>query len=462
MSTTCRWRRAVLTLVRSPQVHAKIGVDVGGESPSGRAGVHRRRRRPQRSSVPAVPGGSGHVPALARVRAVRFAGDIVAAVVTETRPPAPMPPSSIVVDYEELPVVLNPRDSVKDETVLFPNLGTNVVVKMPAAEPDPNLLDGCEVVVSGTVVSQRLAAIPLEPRSLGSQVERRRQAQRLAVHPDPAPGPRRPGDDARLEPANVRVVGPDVGGGFGAKGLSAEDVLVCWLARHTGRAVRWIETPQREHGGDEPGARPGRRLPDRRHPRRQGEGVPAERRPGRGRLPGHRRVAAQPHGDDGQRGVRDPEDRGRHHGGGHEHHADRPLPRRRAPGGHAGDRARNRHVRRRAGHGPGRGAARATSFRTTPSRSPPHRARPTTAATTAGRSTRRWRRSATTRCARSSGRGARRATRAARHRDGDVRRGDQRPRRGGVRRREHDAGRRARSRAPDRSRTARGTRPRSR
>ena len=45
-----------------------------------------------------------------------------------------------------------------------------------------------------------------------------------------------------LDPGDVRVIGPDVGGGFGAKGLSVEDVLVAWLARKTGRPVRWTET----------------------------------------------------------------------------------------------------------------------------------------------------------------------------------------------------------------------------
>jgi CO/xanthine dehydrogenase Mo-binding subunit len=40
----------------------------------------------------------------------------------------------------------------------------------------------------------------------------------------------------------VRVIAPDVGGGFGAKGLSVEDVLVAWLARKTGKPVRWTET----------------------------------------------------------------------------------------------------------------------------------------------------------------------------------------------------------------------------
>src|SRR5438094_7943931 len=45
-----------------------------------------------------------------------------------------------------------------------------------------------------------------------------------------------------LDPAQLRVVGPDVGGGFGSKTLNVEEVLVVWLARRFGRPVRWTET----------------------------------------------------------------------------------------------------------------------------------------------------------------------------------------------------------------------------
>jgi CO/xanthine dehydrogenase Mo-binding subunit len=45
-----------------------------------------------------------------------------------------------------------------------------------------------------------------------------------------------------VAPEQVRVVAPDVGGRFGGKGLAVEDVLVAWLARATGRPVRWTET----------------------------------------------------------------------------------------------------------------------------------------------------------------------------------------------------------------------------
>ena len=45
-----------------------------------------------------------------------------------------------------------------------------------------------------------------------------------------------------LDPGQIRVVAPDVGGGFGAKMLNVEEVLVVWLARRLGRPVRWTET----------------------------------------------------------------------------------------------------------------------------------------------------------------------------------------------------------------------------
>src|SRR5207302_5437115 len=93
-----------------------------------------------------------------------------------------------------------------------------------------------------TVVSQRMAACPLEPRSSLAVVgEDGRLTAWLSTQ---TPHQDRTGMAMilGLDPALVRVVGPDVGGGFGAKGLSVEDVLVAWLARRTGRPVRWTET----------------------------------------------------------------------------------------------------------------------------------------------------------------------------------------------------------------------------
>ena len=100
----------------------------------------------------------------------------------------------------------------------------------------------CEVVVSGRLVSQRMAACPLEPRGCAAVVgDDGRLTLWLSTQT-----PHQDRDElARilgLEPADVRVVAPDVGGGFGAKMLGVEEVLVAWLARRLGRPVRWAET----------------------------------------------------------------------------------------------------------------------------------------------------------------------------------------------------------------------------
>jgi CO/xanthine dehydrogenase Mo-binding subunit len=46
-----------------------------------------------------------------------------------------------------------------------------------------------------------------------------------------------------LDPDAIRVIAPDVGGGFGAKvAMDWDALLVAWAARHTGWALRWVET----------------------------------------------------------------------------------------------------------------------------------------------------------------------------------------------------------------------------
>ena len=100
----------------------------------------------------------------------------------------------------------------------------------------------CEVTTSGTVISPRLAACPLEPRATAARVD---EQGRLTVWLSTQTPHQDKGGLSMilgLEPEQVRVVAPDVGGGFGGKGLSVEDVLIAYLARKTGRPLRWTET----------------------------------------------------------------------------------------------------------------------------------------------------------------------------------------------------------------------------
>ncbi len=173
---------------------------------------------------------------------VRFAGDIVAVVVTEDRASGLDAAELVLVDYDPLPAVLSVEDAVKDEVLLFPDLGSNVANRSGADELDEGLFDGCDLVVSGVLGSQRLVAAPLEPRSAAAVVGDDGRLTLWATSQTPHTGKMVVAGLLGLDPAQVRVVSPDVGGGFGAKMVEPEAVLVAWLARALGRPVRWTET----------------------------------------------------------------------------------------------------------------------------------------------------------------------------------------------------------------------------
>jgi carbon-monoxide dehydrogenase large subunit len=180
-------------------------------------------------------------PFLASERA-RFVGDIVAVVLSETREGAVDAAELVEVEYDPLPVVTDAREAARDEVLLFEDVGTNVCLRLPPENPDEHLFDACKVVVSGTVESPRLAACPVEPRATIAEFG---DDGRLTVWLST----QTPHQDKMvltmvlgLASEQVRVVAPDVGGGFGGKGLDVEDVLVGWLARATSLPVRWTET----------------------------------------------------------------------------------------------------------------------------------------------------------------------------------------------------------------------------
>jgi carbon-monoxide dehydrogenase large subunit len=234
-----------LTYVRSPVAHARItGIDVS-----------EARALPDTQVFTAddIELGSNPLPPFLGVDermhrpfvakdTVRFAGDIVACILTDTQAAGADAAELIYVDYEDLPVVTDPREALKDETVLFPDVGTNTCIRRPPEQSDEELFAGCEATVEGTLVSQRLAASPLEPRASAASVD---ENGRLTVYlSTQTPHQDRDGLAMNLgmEPKDVRVIGPDVGGGFGAKGLNVEDILISWLARKTGRMIRWVES----------------------------------------------------------------------------------------------------------------------------------------------------------------------------------------------------------------------------
>jgi carbon-monoxide dehydrogenase large subunit len=173
---------------------------------------------------------------------VRHAGEIVAVVVTEERLQGPDAAELVQVELEDLPATADPAVAVTDETLLFPEIGTNVCARFPVENPDPHLFDGCDVVATFTLNSQRLASCPMECRVTAAQVSDDGRLTVWASTQTPNGTRDALAGTLGLEPEQIRVIAPDVGGGFGPKvGLAPEDVLVAWLARKLDRPVKWTE-----------------------------------------------------------------------------------------------------------------------------------------------------------------------------------------------------------------------------
>ncbi|MGQ0574088.1 MAG: xanthine dehydrogenase family protein molybdopterin-binding subunit [Pseudonocardia sp.] len=239
---------AHLTLVRSPVAHARVtGVDVtaaraapgvvdvvtAADLDLAPAKLFPLRRRPA-DQMPR--------PFLA-VDRVRFVGEPVVAVLTEEAYQGQDAADLVEIDYDPLPAVVDLAAAASDEVLLFPEAGTNTANGFALDEEfDPHLFDGCDVVVTRELVNQRLAAAPLESRAGAAVWEGDRLT--LWCSTQNAHGARdKVAEWLGIEPAMLRVIAPDVGGGFGAKiGADPEHALVAWLARRTGRPVRWHET----------------------------------------------------------------------------------------------------------------------------------------------------------------------------------------------------------------------------
>jgi carbon-monoxide dehydrogenase large subunit len=235
-----------LTLVRSPLAHARItAIDV--EEARSSPGVVAVLTGADIDMAPALLFGGANkamVRPFLATDVVRFVGEPVAAVLTEESYEGQDAADLVEVDYDPLPVVIDLRASATDEVLLFPEAGTNTSNGFDHNKDfDPELFEGCDVVVTREIVNQRLAAAPLETRAASAEWG---ADGRLALWCSTQAAQATRDEVAGwlgIDATQVRVITPDVGGGFGAKiGGDPEFALVAWLARHVGRPVRWNET----------------------------------------------------------------------------------------------------------------------------------------------------------------------------------------------------------------------------
>ena len=174
---------------------------------------------------------------------VRYVGEPVVGVVAESRYLAEDALEFVDIDYDPLPLVIDPEAAVRaGAPLLHEDAGTNVLVAREFKRGDAEAaIKDAAVRVKGRFRMRRKTAMAIEPRVCLAEHDKGRDA--LTLHAaTQIPGILRDGLAAALDlPGHrIRVVAGDVGGGFGGKGsLYAEEIFVCAAARRLGRSVKW-------------------------------------------------------------------------------------------------------------------------------------------------------------------------------------------------------------------------------
>jgi carbon-monoxide dehydrogenase large subunit len=174
---------------------------------------------------------------------VRYVGEPVVGVIADSRYHAEDAIELVAIDYEPLPLVTDPEEAVRSGApLLHEEAGTNVLVSREFKRGDvDDAIASAPVRVQGRFRMGRKTAMAIEPRVCLAEYETKHET--LTLHSaTQVPGIVRDALALALGiPGNrIRVVAPDVGGGFGGKGsLYPEEIFVCAAARRLERPIKW-------------------------------------------------------------------------------------------------------------------------------------------------------------------------------------------------------------------------------
>jgi carbon-monoxide dehydrogenase large subunit len=179
---------------------------------------------------------------------VRMVGEAVALLVA---PSALMAADAVEkikvgVEYELLPVVIDPEEALKPGSPkVFSQLESNLARVQESGDKEAvqKILAQCPVEVEARIYNQRVAAISLETR--GIVADYNAGTTELTVWlSNQAPHLARTvlAEALKIPENRIRVIAPEVGGGFGAKGMVyTEEIIVAATALKLGRPVKWLE-----------------------------------------------------------------------------------------------------------------------------------------------------------------------------------------------------------------------------
>lgn len=233
-----------VAFLRSPVAHARL---LGVRRPAGHEGrVFTAEDLAGVGAIRAVSGLPGfrasEQPVLARGKLLHV-GECVAMCVAASRAEAEDLAEQVALDIEELPAVTEMLDADAAGAPRLHDSWPDNTVLTTLVEDDLSDLHDAPIVVRRRLRTARQCMSPLEGRGVLARWDSR--LDQLEVHSAAQmPHINRTGiaEALGLDEGQVRVISPDVGGGFGYKGiLLPEEIALGWLARRLGRAVRWIE-----------------------------------------------------------------------------------------------------------------------------------------------------------------------------------------------------------------------------
>jgi carbon-monoxide dehydrogenase large subunit len=239
-----------IAFLRSPLAHARIRRIAKPPGAEDRVFVHADLAGVAAiRAVAGLPGFKASEQPVLATGKVRHVGELVAMCVAETRAAAEDLAVEIAVDFDELPVVADMLAARRaGAPLVHEEWGDNVVLETLFDADLSEVARTAPLKVTRSLRTARQCMAPLEGRAVLAHWHSR-LGQLVLYSATQMPHIVRSGlaECLGLDHAGIRVVAPDVGGGFGYKGiLLPEEVCACWLAMRLGRPVRWIED-RREH-----------------------------------------------------------------------------------------------------------------------------------------------------------------------------------------------------------------------
>jgi carbon-monoxide dehydrogenase large subunit len=180
---------------------------------------------------------------------VRCAGDHVAFVVAETEAQARDAAELVVVDYEPLPALVDAEQAANPQAAKIwedcPNGNIGVTIAFGDKAATDAAFAAAKYVAAVRLVNNRVTANPIEPRcALGAYDAADGRYTLYTTSQDPhSVRTAMSASVLHVPESKIRVISPDVGGGFGMKAnIYPDDVLVLWAAKRCGRPVKWTAT----------------------------------------------------------------------------------------------------------------------------------------------------------------------------------------------------------------------------